>query len=97
VFALLVVWGMVWGGLPLGLQTWMATATPSGAEAGLAMFVTTLQVALAVGSTIGGVAVSLAGIAPDFALAAAIALAGTVVLVSIGLRSSRGNVAIAQR
>ncbi|WIB36921.1 MFS transporter [Curtobacterium sp. MCJR17_043] len=30
VFALLVVWGFVWGALPLGTQTWMSTASPAG-------------------------------------------------------------------
>lgn len=88
VFALLVVWGLVWGGLPLGLQTWMVQATPQGAEAGLAMFVTTIQVALAVGSSLGGVAVAAAGIAVDFRFAAVVALVGTAALVWLGLRTA---------
>ena len=97
VFALLVVWGLVWGGLPLGLQTWMVQATPSGAEAGLAMFVTTLQVALAIGSTIGGVVVTSSGIAVDFGLAAVLALLGSAALVLLGLPVRRARVALAQR
>ena len=92
VFALLVVWGLVWGGLPLGLQTWMVQATPAGAEAGLAMFVTTLQVALAVGSTIGGVVVTAAGIGVDFGLAAIVALLGSGALVLLGLPALRNRV-----
>jgi predicted MFS family arabinose efflux permease len=97
VFALLVVWGLVWGGLPLGLQTWMVQATPSGAEAGLAMFVTTLQVALAIGSTIGGVVVTSSGIAVDFGLAAVLALLGSAALVLLGLPVRRARVALAHR
>lgn len=97
VFALLVVWGLVWGGLPLGLQTWMAGATPEGAEAGLAMFVTTIQVALAVGSTLGGVAVSVSGLAADFGFAAVVALLGSAVLVLLDVRSTRSRLAVAHQ
>ncbi|SEQ83098.1 MFS transporter [Microlunatus flavus] len=93
VFALLVVWGLVWGGLPLGLQTWMVGATPQGAQAGLAMFVTTNQIALAVGSTLGGVVVTVSGIAVDFRFAAVLALLGTAVLVLLGLPALRARVA----
>jgi len=100
VFVLLVMWGIVWGGLPLGLQTWMVQATPAGSEAGLAMFVTTIQVALAIGSTLGGVAVAASGITVDFQLAAVIALLGTGALVWLGFRtaaSARRGAAAADR
>lgn len=97
VFALLVVWGLVWGGLPLGLQTWMAGATPEGAEAGLAVFVTTIQVALAIGSSLGGVAVAASGLPADFGFAAIVALLGTAVLVLLGARSTRSRLAVAHR
>lgn len=89
VFALLVVWGLVWGALPLGMQTWMSTASPGGSETGLALFVTTIQLAIAAGSVLGGVAVTSFGIAADFWFAGGIAVVGAVVLVGLGLR--RGN------
>lgn len=95
VFGLLVVWGLVWGGLPLGLQTWMISAMPERAEAGLAMFVTTIQVALAIGSTLGGVAVTAAGIAVDFQFAAVLALLGSAALLVLGVRSARRPLASA--
>ncbi|MCU1414969.1 MAG: transporter permease [Microbacteriaceae bacterium] len=88
VFVLLVVWGLVWGALPLGTQTWMAAASTNGAESGLALFVTTIQLAIAGGSVLGSVAVSSFGLTADFWLAGIIALAGTVVLVGLGLRRS---------
>jgi predicted MFS family arabinose efflux permease len=97
VFALLVVWGLVWGGLPLGLQTLMAGATPEGAEAGLAMFVTTIQVALAVGSSLGGVAVSVSGLTADFGFAAVVALLGTAALVLLRVRSTRSHLTLAHQ
>ncbi|PPF77525.1 MFS transporter [Subtercola sp. Z020] len=97
VFALLIVWGLAWGGLPLALQTWMVSAMPEGAEAGLAMFVTTIQVALAVGSTLGGIAVSVSGLTVDFDFAAVLALIGTAAVVVLGLRAARGRVAVGTR
>jgi len=88
VFVLLVVWGLVWGALPLGMQTWMSTASPAGSETGLALFVTTIQLAIAAGSVLGGVAVSSFGLAADFWLAGGVAIVGAVVLVAMGLRKS---------
>jgi predicted MFS family arabinose efflux permease len=88
VFALLVVWGFVWGALPLGTQTWMSTASPGGSESGLALFVTTIQLAIAAGSVVGGLAVTGFGIAADFWFAGAVAVIGAVVLLSLGSRRS---------
>jgi predicted MFS family arabinose efflux permease len=79
VFVLLVVWGLVWGALPLGMQTWMSTASPAGSETGLALFVTTIQLAIAVSSF---------GLAADFWLSGGVAVVGAIVLVSLGLRRS---------
>ena len=88
VLVLLVVWGLVWGALPLGMQTWMSTASPAGSETGLALFVTTIQLAIAAGSVLGGPAVSSFGLAADFWLAGGVAIVGAVVLVAMGLRKS---------
>lgn len=88
VFALLVVWGLVWGALPLGTQTWMATASPGGAESGLALFVTTIQLAIAAGSVAGGAVVTSLGLSADFWLSGGIAVIGAVVLIGLGLRRS---------
>jgi len=86
VLALVVVWGFVWGALPLALQTWMSTASPAGVETGLALFVTTLQLALAAGSVLGGAVVTVSGLDADFRLAGAIALVGAVVFLALGSR-----------
>lgn len=84
VFVLLVLWGLVWGALPLGLQTWMSGATPTASDGSLALFVTTIQLAIAGGSVIGGVVVTSFGLAVDFYLAGAVAVLAVVVLLSLG-------------
>lgn len=86
VFVVIVVWGFVWGALPLGTQTWMAASSPAGSETGLALFVTTIQLAIALGSVLGGVAVTSLGIAADFWLSGAVAVVGAVVLIALGAR-----------
>ena len=88
VFILLVVWGIVWGALPLAAQTWMAGASPSGVESGLALFVTTIQLAIAAGSVLGGIAVTQLGLAADFWLAGGVAVIGAIVLITLGFRRS---------
>lgn len=86
VLVLVVVWGFAWGALPLAMQTWMSTASPAGAETGLALFVTTIQLAIAAGSVLGGLVVTSAGLDTDFHLAGAIAFAGALVFVVLGAR-----------
>ena len=86
VIVLLVIWGFMWGALPLGMQTWMSQASPSESESSLALFVTTIQLAIAAGSVVGGVAVSTGGIAFDFFLAGSLAALAAVVLVALGTR-----------
>jgi predicted MFS family arabinose efflux permease len=66
----------------------MSTASPGGSESGLALFVTTIQLAIAAGSVVGGLAVTGFGLAADFWFAGAVAVVGAVVLLSLGLRRS---------
>jgi predicted MFS family arabinose efflux permease len=94
VLVLLVVWGFVWGALPLGLQTWMSRAAPSASDGSLALFVSTIQIAISLGSVVGGVGVGAFGIAFDFYLAGGIAVVALLVLVSLGRRRVAAPVAV---
>lgn len=89
VVVLLVFWGLVWGALPLGMQTWMSQGSIAAPEGSLALFVTTIQLAIAGGSVVGGIAVSTIGLATDFYLAAGIAAIGVAFLLSLNVRSPR--------
>ncbi|ROQ39675.1 putative MFS family arabinose efflux permease [Frondihabitans sp. PhB188] len=88
VFVLLVVWGFVWGGMPLGMQTWMSTAAPGVAEGSLAMFVTTIQLAISGGSIVGAVTLGLGGYGATFTVSAVIAALGFVTLLVLGRSGS---------
>jgi predicted MFS family arabinose efflux permease len=91
VFILLSIWGLVWGALPLAMQTWMANASPSASEGGLALFVTTIQLSIAAGSVVGGLAVTANGLAFDFWMAGGIAAVGAAVVLALGLRGDRAE------
>ncbi|PPF89215.1 MFS transporter [Subtercola sp. Z020] len=97
-FLVLALWGVIWGGLPLAMQTWVIDAAPAVAEGGLALFVTTIQISIAAGSTVGAIAVSSAGISFDFWLAGAIAAVGAVTVLGLGMLGGRrtGGVPVAE-
>ncbi|WP_407561794.1 MFS transporter [Streptomyces sp. 184] len=56
--ALLVVWGLAYGGVSVTLQTWMLQAAPDATEAATGLFVATFNLSIALGALLGGVAVN---------------------------------------
>jgi len=84
VIALVLVWGVAFGALPLCFSMWIQRATPDSPEAGSALFVSIIQVAIAVGSLVGGIVVDQVGIATDFLFGSGLALLGLAALVSFG-------------
>lgn len=68
------------------MQTWMSTASPTSSETGLSLLVTTIQLAIAAGSILGGAALTSFGIEADFWLAAGTALIGALIFITLGSR-----------
>jgi predicted MFS family arabinose efflux permease len=79
---LVCLWGFAWGGVPVVLQLWMLRSLGTGVEGGFALFVSVSQLALAAGSSLGGVVVDGVGVQTDLILAAAIALS---CLIAVGV------------
>src|SRR5579859_4749170 len=79
--ALVAVWGLGFGAVPVAAQSWMARAMPGNVEGGLALFVSVLQGSLAAGSWVGGVIYDANGPGAALALAAVVAAAGTLALL----------------
>lgn len=90
VAALLMVWGVAFGGIPLCCSVWMQRATPNDAEGGSALLVCIVQVAIAIGSSVGGAVVDHQGISANFALGGALAVAGILTLATarVGTRDA---------
>ena len=72
---LFVTWGLLWGLVPLSLQTLLVTAIPDAPEASSAMFITVSQLAIAVGSALGGLLVDSAGLTVLFLVSGIVAIA----------------------
>jgi predicted MFS family arabinose efflux permease len=78
--ALVVLWGLAWGGLPLMLQLRVVGSVPEReTEAGLGILVSVIQIALAAGSLAGGALADGPGVSTAFVVAAVLMLAVTAV------------------
>ncbi|MEV1243074.1 MFS transporter [Nonomuraea sp. NPDC049750] len=55
--ALLVAWGLVYGGVSVSLQTWMMKAAPGAGEAASSLFVAAFNLSIALGALVGGATV----------------------------------------
>lgn len=84
VVAFVLAWGISFGALPLCFSIWIQRATPRSPEAGSALFVSIIQVAIALGSLVGGVVVDHVGISADFLFGSGLALLGLAALTSFG-------------
>ncbi|MDB5850073.1 MAG: putative transporter, MFS-type, partial [Rhodoferax sp.] len=59
--AVVVVWGLGFGLIPVAFTSWMLEAVPDAPEAGQALLVSGFQVAIALGAALGGIAVDSQG------------------------------------
>ncbi|VVN40777.1 Purine ribonucleoside efflux pump NepI [Pseudomonas fluorescens] len=80
-----LLWGIAYGAIPLGVSTWMQLTSPQLPEASAAMLVTMFQVAIATGSLLGGLMVDHHGVPSALWLGAAIGLLGLAVMLSFGV------------
>jgi predicted MFS family arabinose efflux permease len=84
---LLLVWGAGWGIVPLALQLRMFGAVPDAPEGGAGLLVTTVQLSVAAGALVGGLAVDASGPSAAMLLGAASLLAsGATLWVAHGTR-----------
>lgn len=89
VAALLGIWGIVATAAPVGWWSWLATTLPRDAEAGGGLMVAVVQLAIALGSTIGGLLFDRSGYQSTFiASAAVLLLAAFLTSRALALRAS---------
>lgn len=69
---LLGLWGLVATAAPVGWWTWLAQTLPEDAEAGGGLLVAIVQLAIAGGAIVGGLAFDLSGYQATFELSAAV-------------------------
>lgn len=75
VVALLGLWGLMATSAPVGWWSWIAEVMPHDAEAGGGLMVAVIQLAIALGSTVGGLLFDSAGYRSTFVASAVVLLA----------------------
>ena len=85
---LLAIWGLVATAAPAGWWAWVARAFPDNAEAGGGLMVAIVQLSIAAGSMLGGLAFDHAGWQITFVLSATLLIAA-VGMVTITARQAR--------
>ncbi|BBD96978.1 MFS transporter [Sphingobium amiense] len=78
---LLLLWAVPFGAVPLCLNHWVQGASTEAPEAGSALYVSTVQIAIALGSAAGALAVQGLGLPANFGLGAGLALVGCLLLL----------------
>ncbi|WP_418959252.1 MFS transporter [Streptomyces tritici] len=89
--ALLVLWGLGYGAVPVTFQTWILDAAPDATEAASSLYVSTFNLSIALGALFGGFAVD--GISTTSVLWIGAALALVTLLVLGGVRRTAPHTA----
>lgn len=66
----LILWGLAYGGVSVALQTWMMRAAPDAIEVATSLFVAVFNLAIALGSLLGGQAVDRLDLQTNILMAA---------------------------
>lgn len=81
--ALVILWGLAFGALPVCLNIWTYQASPALFETGSALLVCVFQTSLALGALLGGILADTAGVSSAFLLGGALTLlAGITIFLS---------------
>lgn len=84
-----IFWGLAYGGLSVGLMTWMMKAAPRAVEIAAALYVGVFNAGIALGAWIGGLIVDRLALTDTLWLACGLAAAALLLAVAAGL--NRGN------
>ncbi|MEI7284586.1 MFS transporter [Pectobacterium carotovorum] len=85
----LLVWGLAYGGVSVGLMTWMMKAAPRTVEMASALYVGVFNIGIALGSWVGGQIVDSSGLITTLWLAAGFAAVALLLSLSMKLAESR--------
>lgn len=86
-FGLLAVWGLLATAAPVGWWSWLATTMPESAEAGGGLMVAVVQLAIALGSTVGGMLFDAHGYAATFGFSALLLVSAAVMALITAYRN----------
>jgi len=85
--AMVALWGLAFGAVPVAWSTWITRAVPDEAESAGGLFVAAINFAIATGAAAGGVLFDLSGVSSVFvASGAALFLAALTILTAVRTR-----------
>ena len=82
--AIIVVWGLAFGAMPITTQTFMFRAAAEALETGAALLVSLVQIAIALGATLGGLTVDGLGLVSTMVVGGLVMLLGAPVITLLG-------------
>lgn len=91
--AVLLVWGLAYGGVSVGLMTWMMQAAPRAVEIATALYVGVFNIGIALGSWAGGQLVDGWGLHATLWLSGGLAATALLLSAAMGLAGRNGPVA----
>jgi predicted MFS family arabinose efflux permease len=91
--AVLLVWGLAYGGVSVGLMTWMMQAAPRAVEISTALYVGVFNIGIALGSWAGGQLVDGWGLHATLWLSGGLAATALLLSAAMGLAGRNGPVA----
>ncbi|PYE87831.1 MFS transporter [Phyllobacterium leguminum] len=91
--AMVALWGLAFGAVPVAWSTWITRTIPDEAETGGGLFVAAIQLAIAMGAALGGALFDAGGATGVFTAGGGILLAAAL-MIGVGVRA-RSTVATA--
>lgn len=89
--ALVALWGLAFGAVPVAWSTWITRAVPDEAESAGGLFVATINFAIATGAAMGGVIFDSSSVQNVF-LSSGIVLLVATLIIALGVRATRPTV-----
>lgn len=93
--AVLILWGLAYGGVSVGLMSWMMKAAPRAIEMATSLYVGVFNIGIAGGSWLGGQIVDRFGLVPNLWTTAVVLTAAALMSLCLLLHESKkSNVAL---
>jgi predicted MFS family arabinose efflux permease len=92
--AMVALWGLAFGAVPVAWSTWLARSIPDEAESGGGLMVAAIQLAIALGAALGGAVFDISGPRDVFGTAGAVLVLAAMV-IGLGVKMREGKAATA--